>query len=252
MKLLIPTLLLVSLASVLRATTSAGNLPLDIGVRSTIDRPFKGWGKEAVKEHGKVYALASVSEARSEQQLVLPLDEKILMDALHRELAKRGYRETTAAEPSEIILTILYGRGYLKNPFLGGAMVNGFSDPPVATILGANPEQLVRQKEFDYERKLQGANFEKLFIRVTAWANPDNLPEPKPGKRKKNRILWETTMVTDDPIHRDLNQFVSKLLAAGSEFFDREMDDVETEVRTDLPEGFVEYGDATVVEDGDK
>ena len=234
------------------ATTSDEGLPLDIQVRSEIDRPFKGWGREAPKEHGKVYLLASVTEGKSEQPLVIPLDEKILIKHLRAQLAKRGYREYTPAEPPEIVLTVLYGRGYLKNPYLKDAMYNEMFDPPVSTILAGNPKQLMRQKEYGYEEKLQTANFEKLFIQVNAWAHPDTQPEPKKGKKKKPKFLWQTTMITDDPMHRDLNQFVDKLLSAGSKFFDREMEDDEAFIRTDLPEGFIEYGDAVVIEDDEK
>ena len=62
-------------------------------------------------------------------------------------------------------------------------------------------------------------------------------------------LLWKTTMVTDDPKHRDLNQFVDKLLAAGSNFFDQEIEKDEAFVRTDLPEGYVNIGDAKVMPD---
>ena len=236
----------------LHAVSSDEELPLDIQVRSEIDRPFKGWRKEAVKEHGKIYFLASVTDSQSLPPLVLPLDEKILISHLHKELAKRDFREATADERPEIILTILYGRGYIKNPYLSDAMVNENFDPPVATILGAMPKQLLRQKEYGFEEKLQTANFEKLFVQVNAWAHPDDLPEPKRGKKKKPKLLWKTTMVTDDPKNRDLNQFVDKLLAAGSAFFDREMEDEEAFIRTDLPEGYVDYGDTVILDDDAK
>lgn len=249
MKLTHHILIVAAFTSAVAASVSAEELPLDIQVRSEIDRPFKGWGKEDVKHHGYVYMLASITEARSEQPLVMPVDEKILAKHLHAQLRKRGYREYSAAEPPEIILTILYGRGYLKNPYLADSMYNEMFDPPVSTILGANPKQIMRQREYGYEEKLQAANFEKLFIQVNAWANPSDLPEPKPGKKKKNKLLWKTTMITDDPMHRDLNQFISKLLTAGSGFFDHEMDDDEVFIRDDLPEGYVEYGDTILVAD---
>lgn len=234
------------------AVTSDEDLPLDIQVRSEIDRPFKGWGREEAKDHGKVYLLASVTEGKSEQALVMPLDEKLLIKHLREQLAKRGYREYTPEEPPELVLTVLYGRGYLKNPYLKDAMYNEMFDPPVSTILAGNPKQLMRQKEYGYEEKLQTANFEKLFIQVNAWAHPDTQPEPKKGKKKKPKLLWKTTMITDDPMHRDLNQFVEKLLSAGSSYFDQEMEDDEAFIRTDLPEGFIEYGDTVIMNDDEK
>ena len=47
----------------------------------------------------------------------------------------------------------------------------------------------------------------------------------------------------------DLNQFMQQLLAAGSNFFDREMEDDEEFIKTDLPEGFIHYGDTIIVDD---
>jgi len=249
MKLLSIVALSLALAPLTYATTSDEDLPLDIQVRSNIDRPFKGWGREEAKDHGKVYLLASVTETLLARQLVMPLDENLLIKHLRAELAKRGYREYTPREPPELVLTVLYGRGFLKNPYLKDALYNEMMDPPVSTILAGNPKQLMRQKEYGFEEKLQTANFEKLFIQVNAWAHPDTQPAPPKGKKKKPKRLWQTTMITDDPMHRDLNQFVDKLLSAGSKFFDQEMEDDEAFVRTDLPEGFIEYGDTVILED---
>lgn len=123
------------------------------------------------------------------------------------------------------------------------------TDPPTSTILAGDPKQLMRQKEYGFEEKLQTANFEKLFIQLNAWAHPDTQPAPRKGKKKKPKLLWQTNMITDDPMHRDLNQFVDKLLAAGSQFFDQEMEDDETFIRTDLPEGYIEYGDTVILEE---
>ncbi len=227
------------------------DMPLNIAVRSKIDRPFEGWGKAAIKEHGKAYMLASISEARSQLKLVMPVDEAALLDLLRKELAKRDFREVTTEKP-EIILTVIYGRGYLKNPYLDGAHIDdsGISGmgAPTVNISMANVKYLQKRQEYGYLERLQEANHEKLFIRVTAWANPADLTPKKSGGKIKPKELWQTTMITDDPGHRDLNQFMKKMLAAGSNFFDREMDDDEEFIKTDLPEGFIYYGEATVVE----
>jgi hypothetical protein len=49
-----------------------------------------------------------------------------------------------------------------------------------------------------------------------------------------------------------LNQFMEKMLAAGSEFFDRKIKDEEALITTDLPVGNVQLGDATEVPDDEK
>ena len=230
------------------ASTYGEDLPLSIAVRSEIDRPFEGWGRAAVKEHGKAYLIASINEGRSEQPLVMPVDESALLDILRGELTKRGFQEVTDTKP-EIILTVLYGRGYLRNPYLDGAHIDDSGDPPTVSISMANVKYLQKRQEYGYLERLQEANHEKLFIRVTAWSNPADVTPKKSGGKVKPKELWHTTMITDDPGHRDLNQFMKKLLAAGSSFFDREMDDDEEFITTDLPEGFIEYGDTIIMDD---
>lgn len=231
------------------ATTSNEDIPLTIAVRSSVDRPFQGFRKAPIKEHGKLYHLAYIKEAKHEQKLIRPVDENLLRQHLAAELAKRGFREITGDELPDIVLTVHYGRGLLRNPYLADAMVNDTTTPPTVTILGGMPTQLIKQKQHNYELKLQNANFEKLFIRVTAWAYPGAEDEPKPKKRQKPKALWKTTIVIDDPDNRDLNHFAEKMLSAGAKFFDREIAEEEAFIRTDLPEGHVKVGDARVVED---
>ena len=227
------------------------DMPLSIAVRSEIDRPFEGWGKADIKEHGKAYTLASIDEGKTALKLVMPVDEDALLNMLRMELTKRGFKEVTTEKP-EIILTVIYGRGYLRNPYLDGAILDESGSSgmgaPTVSITMANIDYLVKRKENGFEEKMQNANQEKLFIRITAWANPADLSPKKPGGKVKPKVLWHTTMITDDPGHRDLNQFMKKLLAAGSNFFDREMDDDEKFIKTDLPEGFIYYGDTIILE----
>ena len=72
------------------------DMPLNISVRSEIDRPFEGWGKAAIKEHGKAYLIAAINEGRTENKLVMPVDEAALLDLLRQEVsqaprARRGH-----------------------------------------------------------------------------------------------------------------------------------------------------------------
>lgn len=232
-----------------RATTSGEDIPLTIAVRSSVDRPFQGLRKAPLKEHGKLYHFGYIQETLQDVKLVRPVDEGRLRQLLAAELTKRGFREATGDEAPDIVLTVHYGRGLLHNPYLNDTIVNENTNPPTVTIIGGVPTQLMRQKEHNFEMKLQNANFEKLFIRVTAWANPAKQDPPKPGRKPKPKALWKTTIVIDDPAGRDLNHFMEKMLAAGANYFDREIAEEEALIRTDLPEGHVELGEAKVVDD---
>ncbi len=243
-------LLKITLTSVFSASMilSAANeeTSLKIAVSSKIDRPFEGWRKAPIKEHGKAYLLASISEGRSGQELILPVDEVALLDHLRKELAKRGFHEVQTEKP-EIILTVIYGRGFLKNPHFYDSPTTG--DPPMPNLATADRKYLRNRHDYGFQEKVDKANLEKLFIRVTAWANPaDQIPK-KPDTKTKPKELWHTTMTIDDPGNRDLNQLMDKLLAAGSHFFDREMDNAEEIIDNELPEGSVHFGEAKVIED---
>jgi hypothetical protein len=230
------------------ASASSEDQDLEISVRSEIDRPFEGWGKADVREHGKDYFIASIAQTQSTVNLVMPVDEAALLVLLRQQLTKRGFREVTTPQP-EIILTILYGRGYLKNPYIDDTTFNEMTDPPTVTLSAANMKILGKRLDYGYEEKVQNANHEKLFIRVTAWANPADQTPKKPGEWIKPKELWHTTMIIGDPGNRDLNQFMKKMLLAGSNFFDREMEDDEEFINTDLPEGVIHYGDTIILDD---
>lgn len=217
-------------------------ITLDVDVRSSVDRPFQGLRKAPLKANGKHYSIAALSLAPSVATLVRPVDEGRMLLLLRQELSKRGFREFAGGkEPPEIILTVIYGRGWLKNPYMSYMTEtpnSEFGSGNVVTISGADPHFL-RSKEFRFEEKLQKANYEKLFIRVTAWKYPDpKLKDPK-GKKSVPRELWKTDMILDDPDNRDLNQFIEEMFAAGSAFFDREMDKEEITVSSVIPEGRV-------------
>lgn len=240
----------VLLGGFLPAHSQAEVLPLNIQVRSEVDRPFKGFGREPERDYGKVYFIAYIKEAPGGVDLVRPVDEDEMQRILQAELTKRGYREATPADEPDIILTVHYGRGFLRNPYLNDVHMDEDTVPPTARIMGLQTH-IVRQKTFRFEERSQAAQNEKLFIRVTAWANPAVQPAKKNGKQPKPKLLWKTTMVTDDPANRDLNQFVKKLLAAGSGFFNRNVEKEEAHIETDLPEGYVRYGDLKFLSNDD-
>lgn len=214
---------------------------VEIAVRSSVDERWEGFRKLGAIEHGRVYAIISVKETPSVEKLLAPVGEGRLAEQLREVLAGRGFTEIVAGQQPEILLTVLYGRGFLKNPYLKGAVVDELTgDIPIATI--TDPDQIVRQRQAGYEAKLQGAQLEKLFIRVSAWKTPES-PGEKPAS------IWTTTMVVDSPESRDLNQFTAEMLAAGAEYFDRAIKDEEVRVNSAGPEGSVTLGPLKVIEE---
>lgn len=241
----VPAILLVlagaGLSPVANAAVSDPAPLVEIDVRSSVDTPFGGFRKKPPVQHGKVYGIVAVKEAAGPLKLVRPVNEAGMLEQLRHELTARGFKEMKPDQSPEIILTVMYGRGALRNPYLADATVNEImSDPPMVTILGAWPIQLIKEHSAGFEDRLQKANLEKLFIRVTAWKYPE-APKEKPKE------LWKTTIIVDDPDHRDLNSVYVEMLAAGSPYFDREIDKEEVEVHTSVPEGHVELGTPTVV-----
>lgn len=211
-----------AVASLLLATTArlpaaAGEASPMVGidVRSSVDERWSGIHKLGAIAHGKVYGIASISETPSQDKLSRPVDVARLARQLRTELSARGFVEIAAGQKPDVVLTVHYGRGFLRNPYTEGMMLAETSEGlQTATII--MPDQLIRQREAGFESKLQAAQTEKLFIRVTAWKFPEKSTE-KPAQ------LWQTTMLVDDPANRDLNELSKEMLAAGADYFDRTM-----------------------------
>lgn len=229
-------------AAVTAAAPSDAGVPLDIDVRSTVDAKWEGFRKLPTVTHGKLYLLAAVSAVPSAAKLIKPVDRAALAAHLRQELSRHGFREITAQEIPEVVLTVTYGRGFLRNPYLADAMLDeATSEVPTATI--TSPKQAMRQREFDAEGKLQKAQCEKLYVAVTAWQYPAR-PGDKPNQ------LWRTVMVTDNPDGRDLNLALPALFAAGAGWFDRNIKEGEVTVKSTMPTGTVKLGPLEVIEAG--
>jgi len=217
---------------------------IDIGVRSTVDERWEGVHKHGAIEHGKVYGIASIKEVPAVSNLVQPVNEAMLLQHLREELNRRGFSEMSESQKPDIVLTVLYGRGWLRNPYLKGMILNEESEMvPVASSI--TPDVAFRLREPGFEAKLQAAQHEKLFIRVSAWKYPSQ-PGEKPSE------YWKTTMVVDDPDHRDLNRVMKSMLVAGAEYFDRIIRDEEVRINSATPKGRVILGPTKVIESDPK
>lgn len=239
--LLVLTLSLAATGNLTAAETPTDEgVPLDIDVRSSVDPRWNGVHKLGPMVHGKLYLLAAVKEVPSPEKLVRPVDPGALATQLRRELAAHGFREITATEKAEIVLTVSYGRGYLRNPYLADAQVDETTPgTPTSTITTA--KQAMRQREAGYEAKLQKAQAEKLYISVTAWKYPE-------VKGEKPTEFWKTVMVVDNPDNRDLNLAMPAMFAAGVGYFDRDIKEGEVTINSTVPTGTVKLGPLNILE----
>lgn len=246
MKPVLACLLLASLLGGSAFATPAPSdegVPLLIDVRSSVDQRWQGLRKGGAISHGKLYLLASVKDTTaSESPLVKPLDEVTMVRLLRAQLGARGFREFTAQELPEIVLTVTYGRGFLRNPHVEPGTIDEISPGiPTATIISL--KQAFKQREPGFEMKAQRAQAEKLFLTVTAWKYPAT-------KGEKPYLFWRTVMVTDNPDERDLNLALPAMLAAGGSWFDRETKEGEVTVNSTMPAGTVKLGPLEVIEAG--
>lgn len=221
---------------------------VEIGVRSSVDQRWQGVRKLGPIEHGKVYLIASLNQASSAAKLVQPVDEAGLLAQLRQVLNTRGFRECASGDTPDVVLTLLYGRGHLRNPYLanidGDLSSDSIVPTPAESLLAAsiNPRLYDKRQWGYYEHKLLAAQKEKLFIRVTAWKFPGD-------RKEKPAELWKTTMVVDEPDRHDLNELYPKMLAAGVPFFDRHLKEEEVTIATPLKEGSVKLGPLEILEE---
>ncbi len=220
---------------------------VEIGVRSSVDERWRGVRKLGPIEHGKVYLIASLNQAPSPQKLVKPVDEAGLLAQLRLQLGSRGFRESTGQEVPDVVLTLLYGRGHLRNPYLANIDGDASSGSIAPTAGESQLAAFIDPRLYDkrgwglYEHKLLAAQKEKLFIRVTAWKFP--------GDRQEKPVeFWKTTMVVDDPDGHDLNALYPKMLAAGVAFFDRTIKQEEVTISVPLKEGHVKLAPLVILE----
>ena len=217
-----------------------GGADFPITVRSFVERNYTRFSKEAYREHGRTYAVISFDQVKSDSPLARAVNQGSLYREFQKALATHGFHEPAPGAKPAILLTVLYGRGWLHNPYLDKEVETASADFGVPTYT-ASVEQLIRERTTPgYADKTISANAEKLFIAVIAWQFPAN-PKDKPQK------IWRTVMIADDP-DQDLNLISDKMLAAGAGYFDHPIEQEEVTISSKVADGHVEVGTPTVVE----
>ena len=218
---------------------------LEIDVRAKIaDKPFGKSNLKAAPEHGKVYAILAVQLIPNEEKMVRPVDAHVLLGLVRHELDTHGFRHVVKGQNPEILITIQYGRAWLNNPYFGGEQVDysgikGGGPPTREITVGSHVDE--RQTVAGFESKAQKAEKEKLCIKLTAW-------QYSTDSKAKAKQLWSTTIVVDDPDHRDLNAIAEEMLKTGAPYFDKEIKEEEVAVYKPMPEGHVNVGTPEVVD----
>jgi len=214
--------------------------------------PFQVGVRSSVVAHsvpsGRTYVLLSPQLIASVRPLIKPVDESALMARLMQELDRHGFQLATLERKPNLLIALQYGRGWLPNPFYeyDALVPGGGISPPVSpgSLVGQD-----RQPKFDthlfaepaagLSARAQAADTEKLCIQVAAWEYPV-------AASTKAKMLWQTTLVVDDPDHRDLNLTAGRMLAAGAPYFGEETKHPEVEITT-LATGVVQVGTPEVV-----
>ncbi len=260
-KFLLAGLLAVLVSAGLSAVPAVGlSEDMEIGIRSGIDKTEKAkrekdpnYAQDDSKRLRR-YLLLSVKEVQTGEKLVRQTDARQIAEQLNRVLQKQGFHPVGKDEKPEIIVTALYGRGMLINPYIDpdtlpiGDYRRGLRAPQnISDSVPVSP--IVDHKSFVGLRdKTAALNYEKVAIQISAWEYP-----PPPDPKQKLHALWITTVYADDAEHRDLNLVSAKLLESAAPYFDKHLD-LESEVKiwAPAPEGHVKVGTPEVVGDEKK
>ena len=242
-----PLLLAGALLFSLTVRAQQNTADLDINVRSGVN-----WDEQQKRNHdpaygqdakrGRNFYLVRVSEEKTGERLVSPIDAAALAKQVSAQLQAHGFHALLPGQKPDIVITEKYGRGLLSNPYTQSEddkEHTGLSDTGGMQIWPTH-EHFVGLNE-----KLIRMSYEKLFVQVRAWEYP-----PPVNPKKKEKLLWMTTMFVDDPDHRDLNLIAGKMLEQGASYFDRHIGrEQEVIINTAAPEARVNVGAVEVVKD---
>ena len=263
----LPLLLVASGLALMVPAARAQDVSID--VRSKVMDKDLQWGHKTDSPeeggHSKTFAIVAIDEVKAVDKLVKPVDQDNILRQLYEQLLANGFTKYAKGAKPDILLAVSYGRGEMSNPyFRGQGEIGGFSVPAPApsgmtgqvaegrafsdtdatsvTLTGAIQigQSVFDSKSPGHEAGLQKAGFEKLFIRVTAFAYPT---DPK----AKLKMLWKTVIVADDPDHRDLNKIAAEMFKAGAPYFDKDLKVPEIQFYNGVPQGHVNVGTPEVV-----
>jgi hypothetical protein len=231
-----------------------GQEGLDLKVRTAVEVPVPA----SLGPH-PTFAMLPAVEVASPEKFVRPVSETTLLGVykiLQEKLVTTGYIGVADKIRPDLLITIQYGRGYLPNPYTIGvsssAMSAGSIDPNPGVARSEGPGRMsgdagptvlqrgemnqLKRYDMNYESKMQLAAQEKLFFTIAAW----NFASMQKGATRVR--YWTTTVLVDDPDHRDLNQIYEQMITAAGEFLNRRLDGAEVDVSTKIREGRVEVG----------
>ena len=113
---------LLSAAALALLAPAARAQEVDIGVRSTVVDKSLQWAHktDAPDEggHSKSFALFAIDLVKSDQKLVKPVDQEAILRQLFHQLELNGFHPYAKGTKPDILLTVSYGRGDMKNPYI--------------------------------------------------------------------------------------------------------------------------------------
>jgi hypothetical protein len=216
-----------------------------IGVRSGVDSADKekrdrdpAYANDP--RRARLFVLAHVQEEKNGLKLVKTVNAVALAKEVTAQLVAQGFHPVQPGQKPDIVVTVKYGRGFLPNPYTDSDGDKQRTNLSNTDLLAVWP---THDRFVGLEHNRQRAAQESLVIQVRAWKYP-----PPKDPKKKEELLWMTTVHVDDPEHRDLNEISGKMLAVGAPYFDHHIArEGEVLINTALPEGHVNVGTPEVV-----
>jgi hypothetical protein len=95
---------------------AAGTDDYNITIRTAVDRDYKIFGKTSDKTHGKAYAIIQFQQAKNDTPLAKPVNQLKVYRELQTGLSAYGFHAPAAGQNPDIVLTVIFGRGWLQNP----------------------------------------------------------------------------------------------------------------------------------------
>ena len=168
---------------------------LNIGVQSEVE------GAAAKPDHPSApgtdkpvvtYFLAAPHEVWSKWQLLKPVDPKFVAQEVRKVLQPKGYRPALKGEKPDVVIMVLYGRGWVHNPYPvpltapPGAFTSARDWNVRDVIKMQNSEAFVTSSSILNDKQVRDDQ-EKLFIIVASW-----VWDPPALLKHKGKQLWYT------------------------------------------------------------